>query len=98
MRSIGITSRVDDVRNASVVVCRISIGTSSSSTAIDSTTSARVTPARHPLLSGGVTSRPSYSTKMFVPVPSHRLPIVLAKIASDAPRAVAWASATTFSA
>ena len=55
-------------------------------------------PARQPLASVGVRSSPSTTYQTLVPVPSHRLPARLAKIASVAPRSRAWARATTFSA
>src|SRR5581483_1720774 len=58
----------------------------------------RVTPARHPLDSGGVRNRPPTPTNTFVPVPSHRLPTVLPNKASSAPAARARSRATTFSA
>src|SRR3954452_1247627 len=60
-------------------------------------TSSRVIPARQPADSGGVVTTPSNTQKTFVPVPSHRLPTVLAKIASEASRCSAYASARTFS-
>ena len=55
-------------------------------------------PARHPVESDGVRTRPPCTTNTLVPVPSHSAPTVLAKIASSAPRSWACASATTFSA
>ncbi len=59
--------------------------------------SARVTPRRQPDISGGVRSTPPVTTNTLVPVPSHRSPRVLAKIASPAPASLATASARTFS-
>src|SRR5207247_2350085 len=53
---------------------------------------------RHPAESGGVTRRPPIPTNTLEPVPSHRLPARLPKIASPAPRSRAYARATTFSA
>ena len=58
-----------------------------------SSTSARVTPSRHPALSGGVTSVPASTRKTFEPVASQRSPRVFAKIASPAPCSWAWARA-----
>jgi hypothetical protein len=52
-------------------------------------TSARVTPASAPDSRVGVTSSPSYTQKMFEPVPSQRSPTVFAKIASLPPRSFA---------
>ena len=45
-----------------------------------------------------MTTTPSMTTNTLEPVPSHSSPRVLPKIASDAPRALAQASATTLSA
>src|SRR6266545_1073177 len=94
----GCTSRVVDVRNTSSASASRISGTSRSTPPNQASTSARVTPASAPDSSVGVTSSPSYTQKMFEPVPSHRCPIVLAKIASLPPCRLAWASAITFSA
>ena len=55
-------------------------------------------PSSAPESAGGVTTTPSMTTKTLEPVPSHSSPRVLPKIASDAPRALAYARATTLSA
>src|SRR4051794_9458289 len=66
MCAIGITSRVVDVMNASLVSRSVSIGSATSptgapSSASHSMTSSRVTPARQPADNGGVTSSPLYA-------------------------------------
>ena len=87
------------MRKISSAVSRsASVRVSVSSTSTSSHTSSRVIPARHPVVKAGVDRRPPRPRKMFVPVPSHNAPTVLAKIASPAWRALAWARATTFSA
>ena len=77
-----------------IACCSMSIPAS----AHHSMTSARVIPARHPLVSGGVVIRPSTTTKTLDPVPSQTSPARLPRSASPAPRDFAWASARTFSA
>ena len=79
------TSRVDDVRNTSSADASSAIDMRSSVTSAHSRTSSRVIPARQPDVRGGVRTTPSWTTKMFEPVPSQRSPAVLAKIASLAP-------------
>src|SRR4051794_31362588 len=98
MSWIACTSRVVEVKNTSSASANSSIVMSRSCTSYHSITSSRVTPAKQPADSGGVTTVPSKTQKTLVPVPSHRLPAVLAKIASLAPRSAAYASAITLSA
>ena len=87
-----------EVRNASSLARGRRRARRPRSLAVSSTTSARVTPARQPDDSGRRDAdAPSSTTNTLVPVPSHRLPTVLAKIASSAPRSWAQARATTFS-
>ena len=94
---IGCTSRTVDVRNASSACASATTGSVSSahampSSAHSSSTSARVTPRRHPDSLGGVTTVLSRTRKTFEPVASHSSPRVLANTASPAPRS--WANAS----